>query len=132
MIYQWEMGGASPETVVTDFFSGLAQDGPCPVDPFAKRLFLDVAGDVDQIDPLIQRFAQHWSPERMSPVVRHLLRLSISEIRSGTPPRVVINEAVEISRRFAGDESTAFVNGILDAVAREQSARRSKETEPGS
>ncbi len=129
MIYQWEMGGGSPEQVVAAFFGGLAQDGPCPVDPFAERLFLEVSGEADQLDALIRRFAKHWSTERMSPVVRHLLRLAISEIRSGTPASVVINEAVEISRRFAGDESTAFVNGILDAVSKDASARQRPEAE---
>ncbi len=121
MIYQWEMGGASPQQVVADFFGGLARDSPCPVDTFAEQLFLRVSGEVDQLDALIRRFAQHWSPERISPVVRHLLRLAISEIRSGTPAGIVINEAVDISRRFAGDESTAFVNGILDAASKDAS-----------
>ena len=66
----------------------------------------------------------------MAPVVRHLLMLAISEIRSGTPPKVVINEAVDIVRRFAGEETTSFVNGILDAVSKDPSARGQPQAQP--
>ena len=120
MIYQWGIGGGSPEKVVEDFFGGLAGDGPRPVDPFAERLFLGVTQEVRELDAIIQRHSSRWSPERMSTVVRDLLRLAIAELRwAKTPPRVVIDEALEIGRRFAGDDATAFLNGVLDAARRE-------------
>ena len=120
MIYQWEAAGASPDDVVADYFGVLAQDGPHPVDRFAERLFRDVAAEAADLDAIIRRHASRWSPERMSLIVRYLLRMAISEMHSGrTPPNVVIDETLEIGKRFAGDESTSFLNGVLDAVRRE-------------
>lgn len=130
MIYQWEMSGGTPAQVVTAYFGGLGEDGPSPVDPFAERLFLDVSQDAERLDAVIRQFAKGWTLERIAPVVRHLLRLGISEIRSGMPAGVVINEAVEIARRFAGDEATSFVNGILDAVSKEVPRRARSEAGP--
>ena len=120
MIYQWEVGGASPEQVIDDFFGGLGRDGPVPADPFAERLFRKVAGEATELDEIIRRHANRWSPERMSLVVRFLLRLAISELRSQRiPARIVIDEALEIGKRYAGTEATGFLNGVLDSVHRE-------------
>ncbi len=120
MIYQWNAGGGDPEKVVGDFYGCLADGSPRPVDPFAERLFLGVVQRSAELDAIIKRHANNWSLERMSVVVRQVLRLAVSELRSRrTPPRVVINEALDISRRFAGDEPSAFVNGVLEAARRE-------------
>ena len=120
MIYQWDVGGAGLDQVVEDYFGGLVASGPQPVDRFAERLLRAVAEDAAHLDAIIRRHSNRWSPERMALTVRNLLRMAIAEIRSeGTPPRVVIDEALEIGKRFAGDESTAFLNGVLDAVRRE-------------
>ncbi len=120
MVYQWQAGGGPPEKVVEDYFGGLAQDGPSDVDPFAVQLFRSVTDDAHELDQIIRRHASHWSLERMSLVVRHLLRLGIAELRSRqTPATVIIDEALEIGKRFAGDESTAFLNGVLEAARKE-------------
>lgn len=120
MTYQWECGGGSPDKVVDDYFGGLTGDSPGSVDPFAERLFRSAADHAAELDAIIRRHASGWSPERMSPVVRNLLRLAIEEMRwAQTPPTVVIDEAVEIGRRFAGDDATAFLNGVLDAARRQ-------------
>lgn len=120
MIYQWEASGAGPDKVVADYFGSLASDGGGPVDPFAERLFRGVADEAPAIDAIIRRHANRWSPERMSMVVRSLLRLAVGELRSArTPANVVIDEALEIGKRYAGNETTAFLNGILDAARKE-------------
>ena len=120
MIYQWDVGGEEPAKVVEDFYGRLSEDSPRPVDRFAEQLFLRVAGEAEELDAIIQRHSNNWSLDRMAQVVRHLLRLAISEIRSGrTPPGVVIDEALEIGRRFAGEGSTKFLNGVLEAARRE-------------
>lgn len=120
MTYQWHVGGGHPEKVIADYFERLADDKPTDVDPFAVRLFLSVTDQALDLDEIIRRHASHWSLERMSLVVRHLLRLAIAELRSReTPAKIVIDEALEIGKRFAGDESTAFVNGILEAARKE-------------
>ena len=117
MIYQWDAGGADPDQVVADFFGRLASDDPQPVDAFAERLFRDAASSAEELDEIIsQHSAERWQPKRIEPVVRHLLRLALAELRSGeTPPAIVINETLEIGKRYDGDASTRFMNGILNA-----------------
>ena len=121
MTYQWAIGGGEPRKVVQDFFEYLAGDSPQPVDAFAECLFLAVAESKDELDAIIERHAtKRWAPGRLALVVRHLLRLAICEMRSGeTPAVVVINEALEIGKRFDGEESTRLVNGILEAARAE-------------
>ena len=120
MIYQWEVGGGEPDKVVADYFGALANDRPTAVDPFAESLFRGVASDCAALDEAIRRHAKSWSLDRIARVLRCLLRLAILELRVGqVPPQVVINEALEIGKRYVGDESTSFLNGILDAARRE-------------
>jgi len=80
-------------------------------------------------DGRIRAVAEHWSLERMLPVDRSLIRLALAELEAGTvPPRVVMNEAIEISREYGAAESPRFVNGVLDALYKVQSAARGKDT----
>ncbi|MDA8401769.1 MAG: transcription antitermination factor NusB [Deltaproteobacteria bacterium] len=76
--------------------------------------------NLEKIDGLIRMLAKNWTIERMSRVDRNLLRLSIYEILfiPETPKNVVINEAIEIAKKFGNDESPAFINGILDAAVK--------------
>ncbi len=73
---------------------------------------------VDAIDQLLVAHAHNWRLERMAVIDRLVLRLAVCELLTHpeTPPKVVINEALELARTFSGDESVAFVNGVLDAV----------------
>ena len=85
---------------------------------FAKELVLGVAQHRAQLDALIGEHAKNWRVERMASVDRNVLRLGTFELAHGdTPAPVVIDQAVELARRFGGDRSPAFVNGVLDAVA---------------
>jgi len=85
---------------------------------FAKELVLGVARRRAELDALIGEHASHWRVERMASVDRNVLRLGAFELLHGdAPAAVVIDEAVELARRFGGDRSPAFVNGVLDAVA---------------
>ncbi len=95
-----------------------------PVDPedreFAELLFRKASEHRSMIDELIGRHAQHWRLERMPAVDRNILRLAVSEfLYAETPQIVVIDEAIEIARRFSTSDSTQFVNGVLDAVREE-------------
>ena len=74
-----------------------------------------------QIDDIIARYTEHWDLDRMAAVDRNILRLAVYELgwRSDTPPKVVINEAIEIAKKFGTRESGRFINGILDRVHRE-------------
>jgi transcription antitermination protein NusB len=93
---------------------------PTPIDEFMETLARGAANNAAEIDKRITAKSSNWRIERMAVVDRNILRLAIYEIQStATPPAVVIDEALELAREFAGDESVAFVNGVLDAVRRE-------------
>ena len=85
---------------------------------FAKELVNGVAAHQEELDAWIERFSRNWRLDRMSAIDRNILRLAAYELfhRPDIPPRVSINEAVELAKAFGSEESAAFVNGILDAL----------------
>ena len=86
---------------------------------FAKELVVGVQGAREELDALIRAHARNWRLERMAAVDRNLLRLAVHELaHTDTPTEVVIDEAVDLARDFSGEHSPAFVNGVLDGVAR--------------
>ena len=123
MLYQWEVGRATMADVQAAFWALSADGGPdVPVEhrAFAERLAAGVAERFADIDPIITNAAEHWRIERMNVLDRLILRTAVYEFlyETQTPAKVVINEALELARTFSGDESVAFVNGILDAIRR--------------
>jgi N utilization substance protein B len=77
----------------------------------------------DMIDAWVERLAPQWPPRRQPGVDRNILRLGVWELTSTeTPPKVVIDEAIELAKEFSTEQSSAFVNGVLDAVLREKTA----------
>ena len=83
------------------------------------------------IDPWVERVAPQWPPRRQPAVDRNLIRLAVSELTSGeTPPKVVIDEAIELAKKFSTEQSPAFINGVLDAVLKEHGSLVRRETEP--
>ena len=91
---------------------------------FADDLFRVAIDRVAEIDGLIEKHAEHWRMERMAAVDRNLLRAAVAEFLAypETPRAVVINEALEIARKFSSPESVHFVNGVLDSVGKELEA----------
>ena len=93
------------------------QPEPAPRDEFMEALVRGASSSSEQIDSLIRGKSEHWRLERMPVVDRNILRLAIYEMRDvKTPAPVVIDEALELARQFSGDESVAFINGVLDAI----------------
>ena len=88
---------------------------------FARLLATRTVEHVEEIDVLIQRHAEHWRLDRMAIVDRNILRMATQEFLydKETPKTVVINEAIEIARRFSSQESPQFINGILDSIKKE-------------
>ena len=88
---------------------------------FADDLFRVATDRSAEIDGLIEKHAEHWRMERMAAVDRNLLRAAVAELMAypETPRAVVINEALEIARKFSSPESVHFVNGVLDSVGKE-------------
>jgi N utilization substance protein B len=104
-------------------YSEEPEEGAAPPDPFMEQLVRGAAERLHEIDARIAHHSAHWRIERMPAVDRNILRLAIYEMTAElSPPAVVINEALELARRFSGDESIPFINGILDAVHRELEA----------
>ncbi|MFI5173917.1 MAG: transcription antitermination factor NusB [Terriglobia bacterium] len=127
MLFQWDIAKADPAEVDETFWP-LREEDPEEY-PFARKLFNAAAAEIKRIDRLIVKHSEHWRLERMPAVDRNVLRLAIAEFLTepDTPKVVVINEALEIARRFSGPESVQFINGILDQVR-----KTLEETEPQS
>ncbi len=85
---------------------------------YAFDLVKGILAEMDDIDEVISAAASHWRLVRIAPTDRNLLRIAVFEMidMDDIPPQVAINEAVEIAKRFGGEESPRFINGILDAV----------------
>jgi transcription antitermination protein NusB len=116
MLFQWEVGGHKPEDVVSTFLPGQKLDPE--IERFARSLFAGTVGEVSSLDDKVREQSKHWRVERMAVVDRNVLRLALFELLHlpETPPAVVINEALEIVRRFSGEEGVVFVNGVLDGI----------------
>jgi transcription antitermination factor NusB len=86
--------------------------------PFSRQLVLGVLEHRKELDKLIRQSSRNWRLERMSHVDRNILRLGVFELRfmKDIPPKVTIDEAVELGKRFGTEESAAFINGILDSI----------------
>jgi N utilization substance protein B len=123
MMYQWDLRRDDPQEMARTFWEVHAR--PEPVREFADRLFLGTIDRIEAIDPLIRRHARRWRIERMETVDRNVLRIAIAELMEpgDTPWAVVIDEAIEIARRFSGPDSAPFVNGLLDSVRKEFEGR---------
>jgi len=88
---------------------------------FAEDLFRVATDRAEEIDKLIARHTEHWRMERMAAVDRNIIRGSVAEFLAypSTPKAVIINEALEIARKFSSPESVQFINGVLDSIAKE-------------
>jgi N utilization substance protein B len=120
MLFQWDMGKQTPEQVRKSFWEE-RNDVEEGTRGFADDLFKVATERHQEIDDMIQKHAQHWRMERMAAVDRNVLRGSVAEFLGyrGTPRPVIINEALEIARKFSSPESVTFINGVLDSVAKE-------------
>jgi N utilization substance protein B len=120
MLFQAEMGKQDADDVRRTFWKERTSVG-ADVQGFAEDLF-QVANDRgSDIDELIERHAEHWRMDRMSAVDRNILRAAVAELVGfpATPRAVIINEALEIARKFSSPESVQFINGVLDSVGRD-------------
>ena len=91
---------------------------PEDVKPFSEELVLGVCGHLKELDSLIVKASKNWRLERIAKVDRSILRLAVYELlyRDDIPPKVSINEAVDLGKKFGAEESSAFINGILDEI----------------
>lgn len=123
MLFQADMGKQAPDQVRGTFWhehKGVTDEAK----GFAEELFRVAMDRSAEVDALIERHAQHWRMDRMAAVDRNVLRGAVAEMIAfpATPRAVVINEALEIARRFSSPEAVQFINGVLDSVGRDLEA----------
>jgi len=120
MLFQSDMGKQTQEQVERTFWAE-RKDLDESVRGFAEDIFRTALQRSEEIDNLIERRAEHWRMDRMATVDRNILRAGVAEFLGfpKTPRPVVINEALEIARRFSTPESVQFINGVLDSVAKD-------------
>jgi len=116
MLYQWEICGYTAAQVEASFFANQRADAE--EEGFARNLFEGAVANIDQLDGVVRAHSENWRLERMAAVDRNILRVALFELlhHPKTPPAAVINEALEIARRFSTADSVDFVNGVLDGI----------------
>lgn len=125
MLFQGDLGKQTPEEVGRLFWNS-RDDVDGETRTFAEDLFRVATSRQAEVDILIEAHAQNWRMERMAVVDRNLLRAAVAEMIGfpKTPAPIIINETLEVARRYAAPESIHFLNGVLDAIARELLNRR--------
>lgn len=116
MLFQHDMSGNDPESIILTF-DDLQKVKP-PVRSFAVRIFEGTVRHLEEIDQMIVQQADNWRLSRMAVVDRNIIRMSVYEFmhESDTPKLVIIDEAIEIAKKFGTQKSGQFINGILDGI----------------
>ncbi len=129
VLFAWDQRKQPIEDAIAAFYETLSSQGPddepgaADADEFMESLVRGTVAKSAEIDLRIVAKSENWRLERMPAVDRNILRLAVYEMAEvGTPAAIVIDEALELARQFSGDESVAFVNGVLDAVRRDAQA----------
>ena len=127
ILYHWDIAHTDTEEAARTLFGPQWPDAEPPDEAlrqFATELARDTVAGLEPIDRVIAATSEHWRPERMAVIDRLILRMAVCELTrdAATPPAVVINEALELARRFSTEDSVKFINGVLDAVRKKLQA----------
>ncbi len=116
MLFQMDVGKLDPKPVVAYFLEN--QNAADEVKDYAKSITMGVLKEQSMFDQLISKKAHHWKMERIAAIERNILRIAAYELLRcpDVPKNVVINEAIEIAKKYSNEEAGAFVNGILDQL----------------
>ena len=119
MLFQADVGRQTPDEVRKTFWQAREEVDEA-TRGFAEDLFRMATSREAEIDGLLEQHSKNWRVNRMAAVDRNVLRLAVAELLGfpGTPQPVIIDEALEIARRYSAPESIDFLNGLLDAIAR--------------
>ena len=123
-LYQLELqGAAAPAEALEQAWAASAEEGPRDdeTNAFALELVKGVREKLKEVDELITKHSHNWKLDRMSRIDRNVLRLGVYELkfRDDIPKKATLNEAVELGKKFGGEQSSAFINGLLDKLAQE-------------
>lgn len=122
MLFQWDMSQQPPAKLEPIFWQSAKAAEQTRA--FANQLFEGAAHDATALDELIVKHAANWRLDRVAAIDRAILRLALHEMRAtDTPVKVVINEAVDLAKKYSSDEAGGFVNGILDAYHKSLQAK---------
>jgi len=122
ILYQWDLSRSDIETTIDTFFDLQWPDRQPPPEPlrdFAAALARDTVARLPVIVSMVAAATENWRPERMAVLDRLVIRMAICELlrrNPDAPPPVVINEAMELARKFSTEEAVKFINGMLDGV----------------
>ncbi|HEV2444520.1 MAG TPA: transcription antitermination factor NusB [Candidatus Sulfopaludibacter sp.] len=120
ILFLWDARRQPVDEAINAYYDTLYSEEHPERDTFVAELVHGTVAHVDELDEQIRKHAEHWRMDRMPMVDRNVLRLAAYEMQHGrTPAAVTIDEALELARRFSGEESVQFVNGVLDAIRRE-------------
>lgn len=116
-LYQWAVTGNDPERILAGYWESRGEVDD-ELRRYAETLVRGAVERADEIDVMISDQTQHWRMERLGMVEKSILRLGVYELifEDDVPPAVIIDEAVELAKRFSGPESGPFVNGVLDGI----------------
>ena len=117
-LYCWEISESKPEEVFSDLASQIELDNSSKL--FSRELFKKVIEHQKEIDELIKKNVQHWDFSRIAVVDKNILRIGICELLylDDIPIKVSLDEAIELAKKYSSEDSGSFVNGVLDAVAK--------------
>lgn len=120
ILYSTDAGKTGIDEAISLFWRANIESSD-DVRSFAELLAKGAAGSLGEIDSLIESFSANWKLSRMTPIDRNILRMAIFELKNcnDIPVRVTLNEAIELAKQYGTEESGAFVNGILDQVAKQ-------------
>lgn len=126
-LYLTEMNPGDTEEQLAQFW----ESNPCQeeIQNFTVALLAKIHEGQPAIDNLLRKFSENWALDRMTVIDRNLLRMAVCELMydKSIPPKVVIDEAVEIAKKYGSGESPSFINGILDRVMKEMEGARAVE-----
>jgi len=123
ILFLWDARRQPVNEAVDAYYDTLYSEEQPEREPFVSELVRGTVEQLAAVDEQIAKHAEHWRLARMPAVDRNILRLAVYEMTHvGTPAAVVIDEALELARKFSNEESVQFVNGVLDAIHREHAA----------
>ncbi len=128
-LYQWNITRKDVRQILAQLRTHFSPEEE--KDEFAEQIVLGVLEHCSQLDQKIEACSEHWRLDRMSLIDLNILRIAAFELLycTETPPKVVLNEAIDLGKRFGSDDSGGFINGILDRLQREAGCKN--ETERG-
>jgi N utilization substance protein B len=132
ILYQYEMNPESMPEIVKNFWAQQDETFPEDVRDFAEKLAIGVVERQAEIDRILEKYADNWELPRMAAIDRNVMRAATYELLylADVPPKVTINEAVNLAKKFSQEESGKFVNGILDKINHTEKPKNPKDHDP--